>query len=210
MTPFDAYRLYVAIKLHMTSDSYDMLKHGDYPRTVSPEGFDRRKDKWSFVKLSKLYPSEDHLTLFLACNHLRDSPYIRDLINGPEYQDCFRNHLKIRESLVYTIENDLRYLLDRYPRPMDMLKVLPGEWPQLAIEVQHHHIEIETVCVLGNIMQFLPMWKRCVSDTIIWPTFYRHLVKFTHFIPYEEAVISARVTTLVMQSRHEKELTIPT
>jgi len=210
MSPFDAYRLYRAVKLHMTSDAYDIIRYGDRPRSVSQDGFERRNDKWSFVKLSKMFTSEDHLRLFLACNHLRDEPYIRNLINSPEHLECFRKHLKIRESLVYTIEKDLRYLLDRYARPMDMLTVNSGEWPPLAIEVQHNQIEIETVCVLGNIMQFLPMWKARVNDTIIWPTFYQRLVKFAFFVPYDKTLVSARVAALVSQSYHEKHLTQPT
>jgi hypothetical protein len=201
--PFDAYRLYMAVKLHMTSDAYDIGKYGDHPRSLTPAAFERRPDKWSFVKLSKMFQSQDHLVLFLACNHLYDSPYIRDLINVSEHKDHFQAHLKVRESLVYTIEKDLRYLLDRYTTPMDMLTVTSGGWPALATEVQHKQIDIETVCVLGNIMQFLPMWKTRVTDTIIWPTFYRQLIKFAFFVPYDAAMISARVAALVAQHQQE-------
>ena len=122
-----------------------------------------------------------------------------------EYQECFRKHLKIRESLNYTIEKDLRYLLERYPRPMDMLTVHRGEWPALAQEVQQQQIELETVCVLGMIMGFFPMWNARVHDTIIWPTFFRQLIKFCSFIPYDKAFLEARITALVS----EKSLTKP-
>ena len=208
MTPFDAYRLYVAVKLHMTTEKYDMFKYCGKVRTVTPAAFELRNDKWSFVKLAKQFPREEELALFLACNHLKSAPYIRDLLALDEYQDNYKHHLKVRESLDYTVEQDMRYLLDLYPKPMDMIAVKNGQWPVLAQdELKYGNIEIETVCVLGTIMNFFPMWKSRVTDTILWPSFFLHLTKFTPFVRFDHDAMKTRLTTLISQHSQEKALT---
>lgn len=209
LSPFDAYRLYTAIKLHMTTDKYDFVRYCGKVRSITPAGFDRRNDKWSFVKLAKMFSREEDLILFVACNHLHGSPYIRDLTHLEEYKENYIRHARIRESLEYTVLTDLRYLLDTFEKPMDMLAVHHGEWPALAKCVSHKKVNIETVCVLGGIMGFFPMWNTKVTDTILWPIFYRQLTKFSAFVSFDAATLSQKISAMVAQHKLEKELTIP-
>ena len=198
VTPFDAYQTYLAIKLHMTTDSYDYFKYcGRTKSTVTPHSFELRKDKWSFVKLSQMYPNIHDLRIFLATNHLVRSPYVRELVNDPGYVTQYLHHKKVCEALPYFITQDMQVLLERYPKPMDMLEVKPGEWPPLAMEVQRLNINIETVCVMGTLMGFFPMWKQKVQDTLLWPPFFLKLVKYTPFISFDTHTMKDLLKRLV-------------
>ena len=51
---YNAYKTYVALKNHFTSDSYDYFKYKGRVR-VKEESFLKRKDKFYFEKIEKKY-----------------------------------------------------------------------------------------------------------------------------------------------------------
>ena len=50
---FDAYRLYLGIKLHFNTENYDFVKYNGKVKADLPS-FLKRKDKFHFAKLSDL------------------------------------------------------------------------------------------------------------------------------------------------------------
>ena len=63
MTPFEAFKMYIAVKQHFSVSSYDYFKYNGKSR-VSQNTFDTRKDKYSFYKLSK----QENVLDFLVAN----------------------------------------------------------------------------------------------------------------------------------------------
>jgi len=47
-------------------------------------------------------------------------------------------------------------------------------------------ISIETICILNDIMNFFPAWKKKIDDDIIWPEFANKCLKYTPFINYDK------------------------
>jgi len=70
--------------------------------------------------------------------------------------------------LTYVFENDIIGLLGD-DDPEQMLAVIDGQHPNLLREVMSGSIQIETMVILNDIMNFFPMWNRKISDDIIWP-----------------------------------------
>ena len=54
---YNAYKTYVALKNHFTSDSYDYFKYKGKAR-VKEETFLKRKDKFFFEKIEKKYQED--------------------------------------------------------------------------------------------------------------------------------------------------------
>ena len=52
MTPFDAYKTYLALKNHFSKPNYDYFKYAGKSRT-SIASFEKRKDKYWFEKISR-------------------------------------------------------------------------------------------------------------------------------------------------------------
>jgi hypothetical protein len=76
-TGYAAFALYNALKLHFTSDSYDFFKyHGK--TNISKDSFLRRKDKYTFYKLSRKY-SLDELKYFYVSNFLDGDKWVGDM-----------------------------------------------------------------------------------------------------------------------------------
>ena len=60
--PYEVYKLYLAIKLHFTTKSYDVVKYKGKVR-VKPETFRKRKDMVSLKKLARDYKREEFIHL---------------------------------------------------------------------------------------------------------------------------------------------------
>ena len=103
MTDYEAYQNYLAMKLHFGGE-YDFHKYnGKVSATL--ESFEKRKDKFKFVRLSKKLSDPEILDYFLA-NFIRGKEWIGDFD-----QKNLIAHKKIVQSLQYFYENDLEKLL---------------------------------------------------------------------------------------------------
>jgi hypothetical protein len=68
----------------------------------------------------------------------------------------------------------------------DMLKVVDGEHPLLLTKTMQKVVNLETLCILNDILNFLPMWKEKISDEYVWPTYCKLIEKYTPFIRYDK------------------------
>lgn len=176
MTGFDAYLLYLGLKLHFNPGTYDFFKYCGKVNT-SPESFDLRKDKYFFHKLARKFPDSDQLKFFLAANFFarKKSAWIGDLLTE-EALEIHLEKLKVKEALEYTVKEDLE---EAFVPIMSTeifkfsLKVIGGQYPILLNAAIQEKIHWETLIVLNACIGFFPMWGEVITDTILWPA-YRH------------------------------------
>jgi hypothetical protein len=86
------------------------------------------------------------------------------------------------QSLSYTFENDCKKLFGETQNPNDLIKT-NGDYPKLLTMALQRDIEIETLCILNAILNFVPMWNEKIQDTIRWPEFRLKVQKFATFLP---------------------------
>jgi len=182
-TGFAAFSLYNALKLHFTSNSYDFFKYNG-KTNVSQQSFLKRKDKYTFYKLSRKYSIEE-LKQFYVANFLDGDKWVGDM-NTANGEEVYTKWQKTQQSLTYTFENDIMVLLDECGTPDDMLNVKDGNYPLLLKKTQQNTIHLETLCILNDIMNFIPMWDKKINDDIIWPDFKLKCLKYTPFIHYDK------------------------
>ena len=65
MTGIEVYKMYLSLKLHFTTDSFDYMKYGNAEK-ASQHSFDSRRDKFFFVKLSRTFKEEVLREFFVA------------------------------------------------------------------------------------------------------------------------------------------------
>ena len=183
-TGFAAFALYNALKLHFTSTSYDFFKyHGK--TNVSRDTFLKRKDKYSFYKLSRKY-SLDELRNFYVANFVYgDSTWVGEM-TGPSGEDVYKKWQKISQSLTYNFESDIVRILEQVNSPDELMKVKSGEYPDLLVGAMQNSISIETLVILNDMMNFFSMWDKKISDDIIWPTWKLKCEKYAPFITYDK------------------------
>ena len=178
---YSAFALYNALKLHFSSPSYDYFKyHGK--TNVSKQSFTIRKDKYHFYKLSRKYSNKEDLINFIVANFVEDeTSWVGNLLTE-EADNNFRKRQKVIQSLSYTFQNDCKDLFDDCKEPNELLST-NGDYPILLTRTLQKDVQIETLCILNQILNFLPMWDKKITDTIRWPEYRRKLLKYAAFLP---------------------------
>jgi hypothetical protein len=180
---YAAFAMYNSLKLHFTSKSYDYFKyHGK--TNVSSVTFLKNKSKYQFYKLARKY-NLDELRDFYIANFLEGDKWVGEIANA-DGEEVYRKWQKTQQSLTYTFENDIMYLLSNGGSPDEMLEVKPNSYPVLMHLVQLKQVSLETLCILNDIMKFFPMWDKKIDDDIVWPDFKMKCEKYTPFLNYDK------------------------
>lgn len=182
---FEAYKIYMGLKLHFTS-SYDYVKYNGKVNSATVKAFEINKGKFFFYKLSRKY-NKDEIFGFYVSNFLENPKlWIGNLLS----EDCdsiYKIWLKTQQSLSYIFDQDLNTIFDMVDKPDQLLKVVDGDYPLLYNLYKQDTVKLETLIILNDIMNFIPMWSKKVNDDIIFPDFVRVCDKYKPFINYDKA-----------------------
>jgi len=183
MTGYEAYELFQALKRHFTQEKFDFFKYHGHINT-SKEAFENRKDKWHFYKLSRKFGTKQELTDFLIANFLdNENIWVNNLL-VEEADIRYIEYRKVMQSLAYTFENDCISLFEDCKEPNDLL-VTKGDYPILLTKALRKEIHIQTLVLLNNILGFVPMWSKTITDTICWPNYHMKMLKIASFLPQD-------------------------
>jgi len=180
---YEAFTTYHALKLHFTG-KYDYVKYNGKTNTTKDQ-FMNRKDKYSFYKLSRKYNREELIGFFVANFLYNSATWVGDLLQDDADQ-LYKKWLKTQQSLTYVFKQDIDRMFDLVEIPEEMLKVVDGQYPLLYNEHLQGKISIETIIILNDILNFFPMWKRKISDDIVFPGFLTRCEKYKPFLNYDK------------------------
>jgi hypothetical protein len=179
-TGFAAYAMWNALRLHFTTD-YDYLKYNG-KTNVTKTNFTNRKDKYQFYKISRKYSLEQMKDFYVANMLAKDLQWVGD-ITGQDGEEQYKKWQKRIQALTYNFESDIIHLFESSG---NCLYVDNGNYPVLLQELMQGDVSLETVCIMDDIMNFLPMWKKKILDDIVWPEWYKKIVKYKPFIVYDK------------------------
>jgi hypothetical protein len=185
MTGYETFGLYQALKLHFTQESYDFFKYNG-KTNVSVTTFENRKDKYHFYKLSRRLAQKDDMIDFIVANLVEDEKTWVGSLLMQESEVNYRKHQKIIQSMSYTFENDCKLIFgDCILNPNEVL-MTDGDYPVLLKKGLQKSVNIESMCLLNNMLGFVPMWTKKIADTIHWPNYRMKLLKYSAFIPKDD------------------------
>lgn len=177
MTPFEAFKLYMAIKAHFTSDRYDFFKYNGKVNQTAHH-FETRKDKYFFYKLSKKENALD----FLVANLSQDPKmWVGDLFEQKSELN-YALYIKHKESLSYIFKNDIDNLDENFDKNFE---VVDGQYPLLLNLLIRRKITKESFCIINDCVRFAGKWNKQIDDPIIWPEILFNCKKFFPFMRYE-------------------------
>ena len=178
MTPFEAYTKYLALKNHFHMEKYDYFQYNGKV-TAKEENFEKRKDKYFYYKLSKKKDVEG----FLISNFIQNpNIWIGDLISN-KHEAVYTQWKSYKESLSYNFKNEIEKMDDDFD---ENLKVIDGQYPKLLRQYQFGEISLETLAILNKLVNFIPMWDKKISDSVIWPEISMRIKKYTPFLEFDE------------------------
>jgi len=179
MTSFESYKIYVALKSHFTSDSYDYFKFQGKTR-ASEEKFQKRKDKYFFKKLINRYKDSEIVSYFLSNFICDPTNWIGTMVrtDGDENYQSWKKRI---ESLHYNFSEDIDFLLSQVDE-FDQLFKLEETHPPLLKFLLGKQISIETFVILNQLLDFIPQFDKKITEQFVWKDVRRTALKYSPFI----------------------------
>ena len=178
MTGFEVYKMYLALKLHFTSDSYDYFQYGGNAK-ASQVSFDQRRDKFFFVKLSRKFKDFELREFFVANLTAEDKVYPATLVR--EGAKNYAEYTKRKESLSYHFKEDVATLHEMCDRFDDLFKVTSVHPPLLKAHLGGR-ICLETLTIFNKIFQYVPQFDKQIKEKIVWKPLRNKVVKYDPFL----------------------------
>ncbi len=188
MTDFEVYKIYLALKLHFTSD-YDYVKYnGKVNATLT--SYQKRRDQFFFKKISRIYNKEQVEHFFVSNFVENDKMWIGDALT-PECTTTYKSWLKKIESLQYTFKTDCNVLFnfvgsDNLSESFDNIFIVKnGQHPPILKLLLAKKINLETFIILNSILKFAIKFNSQLSETVIWPDLFTKCKNYRPFLEYD-------------------------
>lgn len=193
MTPFEAYKMYLALKMHFTNANYDYFKYNGKVK-ANQDSFEKRNDKYQFAKLAKKNDLQD----FFVSNFLEDTNWIGEF-NSAKGEEVHADRLKRLQALTYNFQQELKQLEDGF---INFFMVTDGQAPPILSLYRRKKISIETIIILNDQLHFFPYWDKMIIDPIIYPKFRDKCVKYAPFIQYDRAKFKKIIKNYLTAENH--------
>ena len=176
MEAYDAYRLYLGLKLHFQNEKYDFQRFNGGVRS-SPESFYKRKDRWFFEKLIRRYKGEQVKEFFIS-NFINGDKY--GGLHTEEADTVYIDWKKRMQSVTYNFTSDLRILMGSVDH-FDKLFQKEGQYPIILSKLYQGEIQLETFLILNQMLNFFPQFDKEL-DEYQWPVTRKLCNKYSSFL----------------------------
>ena len=178
MNGFEAYKMYQAIRLHFTTDSFDYFLYNGKSK-VSEESFQIRKDKYLFHKIARMH-SDTEMQYFFAVNFMKSSGKV--WVSGFLKENAARNYKEWLDWQKNRIDNFTKDLEKLSSIGMEnLLPVRNGQFPELLNLVMQNEIAYDSLVILDDLIGLVDKWDSKIEDDFIWKNFYKKFIKYKPF-----------------------------
>ena len=188
MSGYECYKIYVAIKAHFTSPSYEYHKHSGRT-SANPSSYERRKDRYQFESLGIKYNKEKLVDLFVANFVIKPYGWVGELLLD-EAEEIHLEWQKRVESLTYFYTDDcdgiLNWLETNQKKLNDLFRVIGDDHPIIVKMVLQNVISLETFITLDKVFGFIARIARRIDDPI-WKNLKHKSDKYSPFLNIDVA-----------------------
>lgn len=186
MKGYDAYRKYVAIKLHFQT-SYDYFKFAGKAK-ASRESFENRRDRHVFDRLAKVYDDEQY-ELLLVANFLDNSDVWIGTIASEQGRQKYLALKKRLQSLQYQFKQDMDKIKSSIDAGIiksfdDVFSCVSDDstWPYLVDLMTQQDITLESFIIMNKVLNFLPRMSKTINEDLVWPELHKLITKYSPFV----------------------------
>lgn len=191
MDGFKAYRYYLALKLHFTTDKFDVFQNRGNVRGTR-EAFNARNDRYIFEKLANKYTEDKEIIQFFVANFA----YGRDtaIYAGQEAEDNYMQWLKRKQSITKIFVDDLATILTHIEvnklKHSAIFEFTDNEYPVALSLFIGGKIAIESLRILDDFTDVIEKWKIHPTVRYIWDDETRRITKLSGFVKYDKIKLS--------------------
>lgn len=183
MEAYEVYRLYMAIKLHFTSDSYDISKTKGKVRECR-NAFLKRKDIFAFRKLGEKY-SKLEIINFLVANFIRGDKY--GGVFDREAEEVYEQWKIRQQKLSYIYTQDIITILNESEKTgQDPFAPSNGMHPIVVRLYLGGKISLETLIILDKLFDFRYSNDNSLQLDFVWKDVSLLIKKYRIFVKIDK------------------------
>jgi len=178
MEGWQAYQMYLGLKLHFTTD-YDYGKYGG-KTSASKGSFLKRKDRYFFARVARKYG--DRTQEYYIANFVKSPKGWLGDFSEENYLEWSKN----KQSLTYNFINDMDILFSQSEDFDSIFSLQTGKHPVLLKNILAKRISLETMVILQGLLNYVEKWDKELHDDLVWPEVRRLIVKYGAFLIYDK------------------------
>ena len=191
MNGFKAYRYYVALKLHFTTDKFNVFENKGHVKG-SYETFNARNDRHLFDKLARRFDSDQDLIQFMVSNFVYGNPNM--VYNQEEAEQNYTEWKRIKESITKLFQDDLNTLeLEVQKNKYSLEQIFNctnNDFPIIIKLYLGKRINPQTISIISDIYEPIAEWKNDSTMALILENELRILYKIKGFFKYDKDKLS--------------------
>jgi hypothetical protein len=177
MTINEAYKIYTALRLHFTTDNFD-IRNGVPPRAPKTGVKTAFSKKLEQMMKQYNYDSEAFVG-FLVSNFLSGHEW--GAIFEPTGHEVYLEWKKIQERLTYTFTQDIDFLTLQVNKVDDLWKCT-GEHPVILKSYCGKKSRLETLVILNKLYKFREQLDEQLKNDPVWASTSRLVYKYSPFV----------------------------
>lgn len=186
MDGFKAYRYYLAIKLHFTTDKFNVFENRGNVKGTR-EAFNARNDRYIFEKLARKHDNDKEIIQFFVANFAYGNDTA--IYAGAEADEVYTEWLRRKQSITKIFVDDLATLLTHIEinklTHTSLFNFTDSEYPVALKLFVGGKIKIETLRIIDDLYPIIEKWKLNTSVRYIWDDDLRRITKLTGFVKYD-------------------------
>ena len=190
MDGFKAYRYYLAVKLHFTTDKYNVFETRGHVKGTR-EAFNARNDRYIFEKLARKYDTDKEIIQFFVANFAYGHSDV--VYNGQEAETNYLEWMRRKQSISKIFVDDLATMLTSLESSGIISTYLfnyqNDDYPVALKLFIGGKISIETLRIIDDVYPILEVWKKNSAASSIWDTEFRRIKKLQGFVKYDKSKI---------------------
>ena len=179
MEAYDVYRLYMAMKLHFTTESYDISKTKGMVKDCR-NAFMKRKDILAFRKLGEKYSKREIIDLLVA-NFTRGDKY--GGVFDSETEEAYEQWKIRQQKLTYIFTQDIISIITESEKTgQDPFTSNNGTHPIVVRLYLGGKISLETLIILDKLFDFRYSIDNSLQLDFVWKDISLLIKKYRIFI----------------------------
>jgi hypothetical protein len=184
---FKAYRYYLALKLHFTSDKFNVFENRGNVKG-SREAFNARNDRYIFEKLARKFNNDRDIIQFFVANFAYGNESA--IYAGQEADDNLNEWNRRKQSITKIFIDDLATLLtyveiNKLPTS-SIFDFNFNEYPAALKIFLGGKISIETLVIINELDHIVEHWLDNPTVQHIWSNELLRIKKLIGFVKYDK------------------------
>jgi hypothetical protein len=186
MNGFKAFRYYLALKLHFSSDKFNVFENSNV--RGSYETFNARNDKHLFDRLARKFSTDRELIQFMVANFVYGNPNM--IYSGEEADSNYIQWNKIKESMTKSFSDDLGTLqLEVEKNGYTANEVFKSDFPILLKLYLGKRISPQSMAILSILNSGVQEWTNNQNLWMLFESELRIIYKMNGFFKFDRTKI---------------------